>query len=33
LKKLLHYYTKGAEVIKAPALYATEDSFDRSPRV
>jgi hypothetical protein len=33
LKKLLHFYTKGAGVIKAPALYATDDSFYRSPRV
>jgi hypothetical protein len=29
LKKLLHFYTKGAGVIKAPALYATDDSFYR----
>ena len=33
MKKLLHFYTKGAGVIKAPALYATDDSFYRSPRV
>jgi hypothetical protein len=33
LKKLLHYYTKGAGALITPALYAAEDSFDRSPRV
>jgi hypothetical protein len=29
LKKLLHFYTKGAGALITPALYATDDSFYR----